>query len=373
MKKIAFVTQDLFGRGAEYATAMIIRGFVAKGYAVDLLLSRVHADYLAEGRKPFDVPTSVRVTILTDRKARNNVGELRRYLKTTDAEVVVAVNIGYTEALAIAALGLRKRPKMFAMEHSIEFGLNPDWSEKPRIKSLSVAGFRNALVKRTYAGYLAVSEGVAREKARVMGLKPEVVHVVFNPVDFSLLDAVSAAKPSHPWLCEKTCPTVITAGSLTPEKNHKILLEAMRIAVRSTKLRLVVFGEGVLKGEYETFVRENGLEGAIAFPGFTHQLLAEMKASDGYVCPSLIESFAIAPVQAMACGVPVVSFDCPCGPREVLAGGKYGRLVPPMEAEGLAEALVALARCEIVVAPRDAWELYSIPRIVERYEKAMGL
>ena len=79
--KITFVIQDLFQQGAEYVTALMIRGFVAKGYEVDLLVSQIHEELLDKGDKPFDVPASVRILIMPAKKARQNVFYLRKYIK----------------------------------------------------------------------------------------------------------------------------------------------------------------------------------------------------------------------------------------------------------------------------------------------------
>ena len=93
--KVAFLIQDLFARGAEYATALLTRGFIAKGYEVDLVLSRVHRDKIEAGLKPFEVPNEVRLVYLKSRHARYNVWSLRRYLKTANAEVLIIVTPAY--------------------------------------------------------------------------------------------------------------------------------------------------------------------------------------------------------------------------------------------------------------------------------------
>ena len=115
--KITFVIQDLFQQGAEYVTALMIRGFVAKGYEVDLLVSQIHAELLDKGDKPFDVPASVQTVIMPAKKARQNVSFLRKYIKYTDAINIVAMGPTYLLALTLATLGIKKRVKLAYVEH----------------------------------------------------------------------------------------------------------------------------------------------------------------------------------------------------------------------------------------------------------------
>ena len=107
--KVAFLIQDLFARGAEYATALLVRGFVAKGYDVDLILSKVHEDKLNEELKPFEIPPQTNVVHLKSRRARYNVLELRRYMKATDAEVLIVVSPAYDYPVVLASFGLKRR------------------------------------------------------------------------------------------------------------------------------------------------------------------------------------------------------------------------------------------------------------------------
>lgn len=371
--KVTFLIQDLFSQGAEYATALMVRGFIAKGYEVDLIVSKVHADWLAEGKKPFDVPKEANVITLYNRKASRNVFELRRYLKTTDSAAIFVMTSTYVDALTLAAIGLITRPKLIAIEHGITFALREDWSEKSQQKRFSRGGLLMALTKLAFNGWGAVSARIADELTRVFGIKRNKIAVVYNPVTDDAFFKSAAEAPMHPWLIDKKVKTIVTGGSFTDDKNHLLLMEAVRRVNESEKLRLIIFGKGPLREKYEAFIKEHGLEDAVSLPGYTHNLPAEIKASDGYVCSSQIESFAIAPVQAMACGVPVVCCDCPCGPREILDDGKYGRLVKTQNVDEMTAALLALARGEVKSAPREAWERFSLEAVVGYYERAMGL
>ena len=363
--KITFVIQDLFAQGAQRATASLARGFVDKGYQVDLIVSAFHRQMERQGAKGlFVVPDEVNWIHLKSVSARHNIGELRQYLKTTDAVAVISMCSPYTRALAVAAFGLRKRPRLYSVEHGITFALREDWSEKLRPRLFSAEGLWWALIKRIFDGFMAVSERIVREYERMYRIKG--AKVVYNPVAASLATDVRGARDSM--------PTIITAGSFTNDKNHLSLLKAAAELHRAgERFTLKIFGKGPLEPVYRKFIKDNGLSEVVELPGYTECLGEELRRSDGYVCSSQIESFAIAPVEAMMFGVPVVCIDCPCGPREILADGKYGRLVPSGDEATLTSAFRDLVRGAVPCAPEEAWRRFSVESVTDRYIRAMGL
>ena len=118
--KVSFVIQDLFRQGAQYVRAVVARGFVQRGYDVDLVVSKVHQD-LERDRpdlKPFEVPKSVRWIHLKDRKASRNVLELARYFKREKPDVVFTMSTNYDVAVGLAMwLCGKSRPKFLPVEH----------------------------------------------------------------------------------------------------------------------------------------------------------------------------------------------------------------------------------------------------------------
>lgn len=370
--RIAFVIQDLFGRGAEYATALLVRGFVAKGYDVDLLVSKVHDDKLAEGQVPFEIPATTHVIHLRDRKARNNIGELRQYLKTTDASAVVVMGGGSELAVPLASLGLFHCPRLYLVRHTIDFALNKHLKYKD-----PPSAFRHFLKAKLrygrYAGVLCVAERVRQEMIRFGRLNPKRVHTVYNPVIDESFFTKRNQPPTHPWLVKRDLPTFVAAGAFEVEKDHLTILKALKVVNETRPARVIIFGRGSHRPKYEQFIRENGLEDRVSLPGYSNALPAEIAASSGYVSSSVLESFGIAIVEALACGVPVIATDAPCGPREVLDDGKYGAVVPPGDVDALAQAMLEVVGRGRSSAEDESWRRFEISRIVERYERALGL
>ena len=371
--KISFVIQDLCGEGAEYATALMVRGFCARGYEVDLLLSQVHKMNVESGEVPFDIPSETNIIMLPSLKARYNIIALRRYLKTTNSNAVVAMSGNYETALALASIGLLRCPKLYTVEHGIRFALDANCQYAEKAPWWDSERLRRRFIYHFYTGILAVSSGVKRELIRMYDLPQGKISVVYNPVVDEVFDAKITMGARHPWLIDKKCVTIVSAGTLSQAKDHRTLLEAVRRINVDGELRLIIFGEGPYRSEYECFIKSNKLEDWVSLPGFTNNLPAEVKAADGYVSSSKLESFGIAIVEALACGVPVVSTDAPCGPSEILEDGKNGLLVATGDVDGLVSALYKLIQNKVSKPVPDSWRRYKLNNIVVLYEEAIGL
>ena len=118
--KICLVIQDLYRQGAQYVTAIVARGFVQRGYQVDLVVSRVHADMSKSNPdlKSFEVPESVRWVHLGSRKASLNILELVKYFRSAQPSAVFSMSSNYDVAVGVAMWFCgSKRPKFFPVEH----------------------------------------------------------------------------------------------------------------------------------------------------------------------------------------------------------------------------------------------------------------
>jgi glycosyltransferase involved in cell wall biosynthesis len=117
---------------------------------------------------------------------------------------------------------------------------------------------------------------------------------------------------------------------------------------------------------------EHGVAADVALPGFVANPFAYMARAATFALSSVNEGLPGVLIQAMACGCPVVSTDCPSGPAEILAGGRYGRLVPPGDAAALAEAILATLDAPPpagLLRQRAGW--FSVERAVAQYERIM--
>lgn len=377
--KIAFLIQDLFQQGAQYVTALMIRGFVAKGYDVDLVVSKVHQDLLVQGDiKPFEIPDKANVIILPDRRAKNNVKAIRNYLIENTPNAIVAMSSNYNLALAFAALRLprriRKKCIISYVEHSGLAGIDFNTMRpRRRPRLLSKQWLISKLFNHCYDVIMGVSEGTSRAVEYMMRRKVGSVIPVYNPVIDDIFKIKIESNSKHPWLVNKNIPTIITAGAHSVIKNHMNLFNSVKIANETTPVRLILYGKGALTESYKRWIEENGMSERISLAGHTDNLPAEIKGADAIVVSSNLESFSIVLVEALASKVPVISTACPYGPPELLQDGKYGALVPVNDAEALANAIVEQIQNPRPAAPREAWEKFTVENVVKEYEKALGI
>jgi len=133
---------------------------------------------------------------------------------------------------------------------------------------------------------------------------------------------------------------LVAMGRLGLEKGFDILLNAFStIARRHPQWYLTVFGDGPLRGELEVQVKTLKLANQVNFAGEVADSFSALCGADLFVLPSRFEGFPNVLLEAMACGLPVVSFDCPSGPRHIIRHGVDGILVPPEDEVELAVVL----------------------------------
>ncbi len=171
--------------------------------------------------------------------------------------------------------------------------------------------------------------------------------------------------------------TLVAVGRLVPEKGFDLLLEAFaRVAPEHPNWRLVIWGEGPLRRDLEAQRDRLGLRSRVSLPGRTQALFRELRRADLFVMSSRREGLPMALGEAMACGLPAVSFDCRSGPREIIRPGVDGLLVPPGDIEGLAAALSALMgddaeRQRMAQRAPEVLERFSAERVLDRWEELL--
>jgi glycosyltransferase involved in cell wall biosynthesis len=231
--------------------------------------------------------------------------------------------------------------------------------------------FLPPLVARTYPwadAIIAVSNGVADDLSAVANIPRERILTIYNSTPMPDLEAKSRAPCDHPWFAPGSPPVLLAVGRLAAQKDFPTLLRAFA-RVRSVRpARLVILGEGEGRSNLEALVRESGAVADVALPGFVANPFPYMARAAVFVLSSAYEGLPNVLIEALACGCPVVSTDCPSGPAEILERGRYGALVPVGDAEAMEVAIRAA-----LDTTHDAERLkahaakFSLERAAERY------
>ena len=188
------------------------------------------------------------------------------------------------------------------------------------------------------------------------------VSVIPNPVRF---------KPGPP--SSLSAKRVLAAGRLSQEKDFSSLIRAFSyVHPLFPDWSLDIFGDGAERNRLLSEVERFGLHDAVHLPGATKDVRKEMVSSSLLVCSSKYEGFAMVIAEAMSCGLPVVSYACPCGPKDLISDGDNGYLVPVGDERALADRMGRLMedaelRKRMGAAALETAKLYREEQITERW------
>jgi glycosyltransferase involved in cell wall biosynthesis len=189
---------------------------------------------------------------------------------------------------------------------------------------------------------VAVSDGVAQELNRVAQIDPGRVRIIYNPVDSVLIEQLKTQPALHPWFDDNSIPIILGVGRLDQQKDFPTLIRAFDLVRKRRMARLIILGEGGERANLEQLVSDLELSDFVDMPGFVENPYAYMARARVFALSSATEGLPMALLEAMACGTPVVSTDCPSGPREILRSRRLGELVPVGDSAALAEGILRM-------------------------------
>ena len=328
-KRITFFLDALHGGGAEKAVVNLLKGLSQrKDFDLDLVLAKLEGPYLDR------VPKQVRIINLKTDRVITALFPLIDYLHQNKPWALIG-NMGHVNVIAALAKKLSGiQTKLVLVEQNT---LSASKSNLARAKLVP------PLMKLLYpsANLVAgVSVGVARDLENSLGFTTGMVKVLHNPIVDAELFANSTEPLEHHWFGENKPPVFLAVGRLSPQKDFPNLLRALAIVRQKKSARLIILGEGELRPQLEAMAIDLGIEDDVALPGFVQNPYAYMSRASCFVLSSREEGLPTVLIEAMACGCPVVSTNCPSGPEEILAGGKYGYLVPIQNSVALSEAML---------------------------------
>ena len=361
---VALFMPTLDGGGAERVMLNLAVGLAETGCSVDLVLVR------ATGALRDTVPATVRIVELKASRALTSVWPLARYLKR-ERPLVLLSALDHANLAAMAASrmpGVRTRIVISihtTLGHYIR-DAHGWWAKTiPRVVA-RCHGVADAIV--------AVSEGAARDFARLAHVSPSRIDVVHNAVVTPALIRAAAEPFAHPWFGEDR-PILLALGRLERNKDFAALIDAFAIVKRDhADARLAIFGEGNERVALEAQIRRIALQDSVALPGYIANPYSCMARASAVVLSSRWEGLPTVLIESLALGTPVVSTDCPSGPREILQDGALGRLVPVGDVAQLALAIDAVLSAKMKVQlPSAALSRYTLESVLAQYRRVLGL
>ncbi|WP_018137970.1 MULTISPECIES: glycosyltransferase [unclassified Thioalkalivibrio] len=191
---------------------------------------------------------------------------------------------------------------------------------------------------------IAPSEGVGHDLRTLVGVPDDLLHVIPNPIVTTRLHEQAREPTGEPWLDDESreVPVILGAGSLEPRKDFATLIRAFAEVRRQRAARLIILGEGREREALERLARELGVQQHLRLPGFRSNPYAWMSRADVFAMTSRREGSGAVLVEALACGTPALTANCPTGPAEILDNGRLGPVVGVADPEGVARGLVQL-------------------------------
>lgn len=344
----------------------LANAFAMRGFNVDLILATAIGPYLKH------VSSTVRVVDLKAGRVIKALLPLARYLRRERPTALLSA-MGHANVVALLARNLARVPvRVVVSERGLISG------ERAIAKgAAALLSFR--LIPMLYSGADAictVSKAASYDLAAFASLPLQRVHTLYNPFDLARIEQWAAEPLDHPWFQPGQPPVVLAIGRLNEAKDFPVLIRAFARLRQQRMARLVILGEGELRPALEAQLAQLGLGvDAVQLPGFVANPYAWLARCSLFALSSRREGLPGALIEAMACGVPVVSTDCLSGPDEILEGGRWGRLVPVGDADALAQAMADTLDLPCTELPnvRQRAADFDQDRAVDAYLRILGM
>ncbi|HCF28406.1 MAG TPA: glycosyl transferase, partial [Cyanobacteria bacterium UBA11049] len=336
-------------------------GMLKLDVPLDLVLATAEGPYLDQ------IPKQVRVVDLRAGRAINATLPLSLYLQQNKPSALLS-HLNHANVVAIVARELaRTKTRLVVVEHD-----TLSVARTQLIRGKLVPTLVRWLYPRADA-IVGVSKGTMRDLQVNFGIAGEKLSTIYNPVVNDELLAKAQAPLDHPWFQPEAPPVFLGVGRLSQQKDFWTLIEAFSLLRKQRMARLIILGEGECRTQLEATIARLGITEDVSLPGFVKNPYAYMSRARAFILSSRWEALPTVLIEAMACGCPIISTNCPSGPEEILESGVYGTLVPIADATALSKSML-----QMLDAPKNRNLLiqratnFSFERAVNEYLELLG-
>jgi glycosyltransferase involved in cell wall biosynthesis len=379
--RVRFLLKTAYGMGGTIRTVLNIAGYLVRDHEVEIV-----SVFRKRDEPFFPFPAGVTVRTLDDRRrsarGKGARGLLERRLRALPSVLVEPNDVSYGETSLWTDLHLAR--ELRSDRGGVLVGTRPAYNllaaraARPGLVAVGQEhmnfsahrpGLRSA-IEDQYGGLdvlVTLTEEDERDYGRV--LADGRVRVVQIP---------NALPPMMGDVSPLTAPVVLAAGRLTRQKGFDLLIDAFAlVAPERPDWSVRIYGAGPKQGKLTRQVQQRGLSDDVLLMGSSRHLGVEMSRASVFALSSRFEGFGMVIIEAMSKGLPVVSFDCPRGPAEIITHGHDGLLVPDGDVEAFAAALLRLTgdpelRIRMASAARVTAARYDIDAVGRQWDVLLG-
>ena len=330
---VTFFLPSLEPGGTERNVVNLVNNIDKEKYNTTLLLGKIEGDFVNEVK-------NIKVVGLNASSSIKILIKLIRYFKKEKPDIFVSAFPRINIVCIVARITSGVKTKIVITEHSV-FSYLPIIA-KTFFRRLFSMIFMPSLAKIFYPradAVICVCRGLFSHLLKIVK-NFKNISVIYNPIIDDNIYKLSNEDANHRWFEDKATPVIIAVGRLVDCKDYPNLLRAFSMVIQNRKAHLIILGRGPEKDSLIKLSKTLGISAQIDFMGFQENPYKFMKNSSVFVLSSNQEGFGNVIVEAMACGVSVISTDCPTGPSEIIEDKKNGLLVEPSSCEALAKAIL---------------------------------
>jgi glycosyltransferase involved in cell wall biosynthesis len=364
LKKIGLAVPSFAGGGAERVMITLANKFHDWGYGLDIIVETDRGPYRNMLNSEINTLVLVSGSDGKIKKLLRSFFLLWKYFRSDNDKVIMSTikefNIFF---LFVKWLSGSKIPLIVREADTLD-------------RLFVTGGWRNKLLlffmKKFYpkATFIIANSNITRsDVVEHIGVLPKSVQTIYNPLNLeSISGHVSGVEKSKKY-------KIVACGRLHMKKNFCDLIAAFPFVLKKyPESQLVILGEGEERERLHAQISQLGLQNSVHLIGFIDNPYEHFASAHVFVQTSLWEGFGYVLVEAMACGTPVVAYDSKGAMREILADGKYGKLVPVGNLPRLAEAIIE--QVENPTSPEllaEAVARFDVDKIAKEYLDVLGV
>jgi len=315
--KLCIITPTLFGGGAERIAVNLANQYTKSGINTTLISLRGEGPYRKQ------INPDVNFINLKVKRVRYGLAALYKELREQQPTHIISVLMESNIILGLA-LFFNRKPKLIFREANTMDAVTRQNALK---RAISLIRLRFSYSRTNKI--IANSPDTKKDLVKLKIADAKKIKVIPNPVLPVEYRELAKKSVSDDWLNDENLKVALNVGRLHEQKDQKLLIKSfVDLVAEDNRLRLIILGDGDEKDNLQKIIDEQHLNNFVKIVPFQDNPWPYYKNADVFVLTSQWEGFGNVIVEALACGTPVVSTNCPGGPAYILDNGKYGRLVP---------------------------------------------